>query len=256
MDPYLEHPTLWPDVHNRLIASISDELSPRLAPRYYVALGSRAYLLSLDEVVLVGRPDLGVVTPIATKPPAGAGKKTGGAAVLEVEVPVLDSVEETFLEIHQTQTGKLVTVIEILSPGNKLHTEGREDYELKRSQVFSTRTNCVEIDLLRAGAPMPIVGGSPRSDYRILVSRGARRPRAHLYPFSLRDVIPEFPLPLLPRDEELSLDIGKILHELYGHARFDLRLDYQKPPVPPIAPEDEAWARERVAESAPRRSDA
>jgi len=49
------------------------------------------------------------------------------------------------------------------------------------------------------------------------------------------------------------VDLGKILHDLYDRARFDLRLDYGKPAVPPIAPEDEAWAKERIAESAPRR---
>ena len=28
MDPWLEHPDLWPDVHNSLIASIRDALTP------------------------------------------------------------------------------------------------------------------------------------------------------------------------------------------------------------------------------------
>ena len=34
MDPFLEHPSLWPDIHNSLIAAIQDELSPQVAPRY------------------------------------------------------------------------------------------------------------------------------------------------------------------------------------------------------------------------------
>ena len=38
MDPWLESPSLWPDVHNRLIAAISDALTPLVAPRYYIAL--------------------------------------------------------------------------------------------------------------------------------------------------------------------------------------------------------------------------
>jgi Protein of unknown function (DUF4058) len=33
MDPYLEHPALWPDVHNRLMAALADDLSERVAPR-------------------------------------------------------------------------------------------------------------------------------------------------------------------------------------------------------------------------------
>jgi hypothetical protein len=33
MDPWLEHPAICPDVHNRLIATIADDLTPRVAPR-------------------------------------------------------------------------------------------------------------------------------------------------------------------------------------------------------------------------------
>jgi hypothetical protein len=36
MDPYLEHPSLWPDVHNSLIIAVRDTLAAQLAPRYYV----------------------------------------------------------------------------------------------------------------------------------------------------------------------------------------------------------------------------
>jgi hypothetical protein len=36
----------------------------------------------------------------------------------------------------------------------------------------------VEVDLLRAGDSMPLLGAAPTKDYRILVSRGNRRPRA------------------------------------------------------------------------------
>ena len=48
MDPYLEHPALWPDVHNRFIAAIADAAVPLVAPRYYVALERRGYLLKPD----------------------------------------------------------------------------------------------------------------------------------------------------------------------------------------------------------------
>lgn len=41
MDPYLEHPGLWPGFHNLLIANLADDLSPHLRPRYYVAVEQR-----------------------------------------------------------------------------------------------------------------------------------------------------------------------------------------------------------------------
>ena len=32
-DPYLKHPELWPNVHNRLIAAIADAVALLIAPR-------------------------------------------------------------------------------------------------------------------------------------------------------------------------------------------------------------------------------
>jgi len=240
MDPYLEHPALWPDVHNSLIAAIRDAIAPVVAPRYYVALERRAYLLKPDDIVFVGRPDIALVsdkTPVAT---AGAPTFNG---VMEVEVPMNDEVGENYLEIHEVKSGILVTIVELLSLTNKLHQEGREQYEQERAPVLATRTNLVEIDLLRAGEPIAVVGRPIHSDYRILISRGARRPRAQLYAFNLRQPIPQFPLPLLPKETEPLVDLDTILHELYQRARFDLRLDYIQPPVPPLSDEDAEWAK-------------
>src|SRR5947199_32906 len=61
MDPWLEHPALWPDVHNSVGAAIRDELTPCVAPRYYVALERRTYHLKPDDLVFVGRPDVAVI---------------------------------------------------------------------------------------------------------------------------------------------------------------------------------------------------
>lgn len=240
MDPYLEHPALWPDVHDSLIAAIRDALTPVLAPRYYIGLERRTYLLKPDDIVFIGRPDIAVIPGVEAPQPSLL--PLAMTDVLEVDVPMNDEVDENYLEVHEVTTGKLVTILELLSPVNKLHPQGREDYERKRDMVFRSRTNLVEVDLLRAGAPLPVVGKQVRSDYRILVSRGARRPHAHLYAFSLRQPIPQVPLPLLPGDSEPLLDINTILHSLYERARFDLRLDYSQPPAPPLAKADAEWA--------------
>ena len=105
-------------VHNRLIVSIADELVPKVAPRYFVGLEQHTYLCRPGGTVLVGEPDIGISrTPgIATAPGLRGSLSTAGVGVLEldVEVPVKDSVEEWYLEIHETATGKVVTVLEVL----------------------------------------------------------------------------------------------------------------------------------------------
>ncbi len=241
MDPFLEHPALWPDVHNRLIAALADDLSERVAPQYYVGLERRTYLLKADDLVSVGRPAL-AVAPASDAPVLAPQPTATSTLVLEVDVPMQDEVSENFLEIHEVKTGKLITIVELLSPVNKLHRQGREEYERKRGYVFRSWTSLVEIDLLRAGEPMPVIGARVRSDYRILVSRGAQRPRAALIAFALRQPIPAFMLPLLAGDAEPEVTLNRILHDLYGRARFDLRLDYTQPPVPPLAEADRVWA--------------
>ena len=243
MDPYLEHPALWPDVHNRLIAALADDVSERVAPRYYVGLERRTYPLKADDIVFVGRPDL-AVAPTSEPPILVPQPATAAALVLEVDVPMQDEVSENFLEIHEVKTGKLVTIVELLSPVNKLHQQGREEYERKRGYVFRSWTNLVEIDLLRAGVPMPVIGTQVRSDYRMLISRGTERPRAALVAFTLRQPIPSFLLPLLPDDAEPEVALNRVLHDLYRRARFDLRLDYTQPPIPPLSEADTLWARE------------
>ncbi len=247
MDPYLEHPALWPDVHNSLIAAIRDALVPLVAPKYFVGLERRTYLLKPDDVVLIGRPDIAVVERQPASPvlaPVAAG-----VAFLDVEAPLNDEVGETFLEVHEVETGRLVTLIELLSPVNKLHQQGRRDYEDKRAQVFRSRTNLVEIDLLHAGEPMPVVGREVQRDYRILISRGRDLPRAQLLAFNLRQPIPSFSLPLLPGDDEPLVELNTILHELYRRARFDLRLDYSRPPVPAPREDDMEWAELLIAQA-------
>jgi hypothetical protein len=166
------------------------------------------------------------------------------------EVPMGEDMEEVFLEVREATTGKAVTVLELLSPVNKLVSRGREAYEEKRAQALRTRTSLVEVDLLRAGQPMPVVGSSIPSDYRILVSRGATRPRAQLYAWTVRETIPAFPLPLLPEDAEPMVELGTVLHALYDRAGYDLRLDYARAPVPPLGAEDAAWAQQLTARHA------
>jgi hypothetical protein len=248
MDPWLELPAFWLEVHNRLITAIADDLTSKIAPKYYVGVEHHTYVTSAAGDVAVIRPDVFVRRTASRKRgPAVASPAPAGIGVIEmdVEVPMEIQVEQWYLEVRLVETRKLVTVIEVLSPWNKSAGPGRKDYLKKRRHIFKTRTSLVEIDLLRSGRAMPLSARHPvESDYRILVSRGTSRPRARLYAFGVRHPIPPIPIPLLPKDPESSLDLNAVLHALYERARFDLVLDYSKPPVPALGEEDTAWARE------------
>ncbi|MDP6112029.1 MAG: DUF4058 family protein [Planctomycetota bacterium] len=245
MDPYLEHPSIWPDLHLELIRASRAILAPAVAPNYYVAVEERAYLVAADAERFVGRPDVAVVD-IAEF--AGGT----GTAVLDtpvtVTLPEPEEVTERFLEVRDTESHKVVTVIEILSPTNKTHPEGREKYLMKRNQVIGSMTSLVEIDLLRAGDPMPM-NPAPGSHYRCMVSRSWERYEAKLYSFNVQDRIPRIPIPLRKTEKEPMLDPGELLAQIYDQVRYDLRVNYDLNPVPPLDGAASAWAHDLMESS-------
>jgi hypothetical protein len=162
---------------------------------------------------------------------------------------VSEEFREGYLELIDMATKEVVTVIEVLSPANKRRGEGREKYGSKRQKIFDSSTHLVEIDLLRGGEPLPVLGDSNESDCRILVSRSNQRPIADLYLFNLPDPIPAFPLPLRPEDVEPVLDLQALINQVYDRAGYDFEIDYSAEPVPALSEPDavwaDAWLRER-----------
>jgi len=243
MDPYLERRNVWPDVHSALIVATRDALAPQVAPAYYVAIEERMYIVALDSAEFIGRPDVAIITaPTEARPASESETAIAVASVAQtVVLPQFEEVRERYLEIRDTQTHAVITAMEILSPSNKVPGERREAYEEKRRQVLSTLTNLVEIDLLRGGKPMEMQP-LPQGDYRILVRAGWERPHARLYACSVRQALPEVPVPLRRGEPEARLPLGRLLTEIYARAHYDLRLDYRQPPEPPLSPRDAAWA--------------
>ena len=44
MDPYLEEPGLWPDVHHELLSVAREMLNRSLRPKYHVRIEERVYI--------------------------------------------------------------------------------------------------------------------------------------------------------------------------------------------------------------------
>lgn len=242
MDPYLESPELWSEVHNRLIVAIADDLANHLSNKYRVAIEKRTYLSGEEDSLLVGIPDVSIVSKLAKEnQPLSTMTMSPPTEPITVTVPMVEEVRESYLEIREVGTAAVVTVVELLSPKNKRFGEGRQAYERKRQQVLASVSHLVEIDLLRGGQPLPILGDR-KSDYRILISRGDRRPSADLYAFGVRQEIPRFPLPLALGDVEPLVDLQTLLKGIYDRARYHLAVDYQKPTQPPLSEEDATWA--------------
>lgn len=226
MDPWLEHPARWPNVHQSLITYSRDALQSQVGDRYFVSIGERVFV----EVSDPGHyPDVSIV---------------------EARTDAVAQPQEVFLEIFDGASGeRVVTVIEILSPSNKRPGPGRDLYVRKQVEVLAATTNLVEIDLLRAGEPTVAL---PRqwhgeSSYRVVVSKAVDRARRELYPISLRDRLPRVAIPLLEGDRPAVLDVQAVFNETYEKGGFGRRIDYGQPPIPPLGTEDHVWAEKVLA---------
>jgi len=62
-----------------------------------------------------------------------------------------DEHKEAFVEVRQRSDGRLITLIEVISPANKITSEGRRLYLHRRDEVRKMNANIVEIDLVLQG---------------------------------------------------------------------------------------------------------
>jgi hypothetical protein len=146
-------------------------------------------------------------------------------------------VTERRIVIRSSDHHAIVTVIEILSPANKLQgSAGRTSYLSKRRELLQSEAHFIEIDLLRTGSRAEPVPGMGRRDYLIWLSRSQDRMHVDYWPTPLESPLPTIPVPLLPRDRDVTLDMQAVLHDVYDHSGYVRRLDYSRPvPAPPLA---------------------
>src|SRR5262249_30439169 len=130
MDPYLEAPFVWPDVHSRLIVYLAEHLRPLLRPRYIAAVQTRVFIEGPDQERI---PDVGVRRTPATRPASAASALLEADPAVEVQVQELE-IQETYLHLLDVQTNhRVVTVLEVASPTNKYSGPGRDSYVGKQT---------------------------------------------------------------------------------------------------------------------------
>jgi len=246
MDPYLEQPALWASFHSRLIVALADAIESALQPEYYVEVESRTYLSEGEGGLLIGIPDVVVAAKATPSPSLSESRSPGSVSTQvqpqQVQIPMPEEVTERYLEIRDLETGDVVTAIEVLSPKNKQPGKGRIIYAEKRNQVLGSLTHLVEIDLLRRGKPfLPLADTAP-SGYRILVSVSTQRPTADLYQVSIRQPLPDIPIPLKQSDQPVMVHLQTIIAGVYTRGRYHSRINYKQPPPPPqLSEADQQW---------------
>lgn len=127
------------------------------------------------------RADVAIVA-VHAEPASGLLSQQTASMTAECELPMPIERQETFLVIRDRETMRVMTVMELLSPANKrTKGDGRHVYMMKRQEILSSPTQLVELDLLRGGMRLRVVGTLPAGDFYAIISRARRRPKCEVF---------------------------------------------------------------------------
>jgi hypothetical protein len=250
MDPYLER--RWGDVHTRLCAQISARLQS-LLPSGLRARTQEDVLLEDDAESSSAyfEPDISVIE----LPDADDLEAVGAVAVATQPIAVRHvrlPKRQRWIEILDSSDGyRLVTAIEILSPGNKAAGALNRSYLNKIRRYTDGAVNVVEIDLLRSrrdrlAVPESEIPDDRHADYYTSICRAKDRSLWLVYPMKLRDPLPAIPIPCREKDRDVVLELQPIMDQIYIDGAHD-DLKYDEPPEPPFSKADAKWAAGLIA---------
>ena len=251
MDPYLE--PRWSSVHSSLAVYAGDALNGLLPPGLLARSEERAIVAS-DEVDLreIG-PDVAVFERGLAEPTwDSGGAQTTVAEVVCVHLRKRE-FKQRYLEIRDARSaGRVITVIEFVSPTNKYPGDGLTKYRQKQDECRNGDVNLVEIDLTRAGdrsliMPIDCLKRKDRTTYQAWVSRAGELEKGWACRLPLTQRLPAVPIPLRPTDRDVLLDLQPLIDQIYEKGRYAEDLDYSEPLRPPLAPAEAEWAATLLA---------
>lgn len=246
MNPYLE--AHWRDVHASLVVYIRNQLQRKL-PSGLVARAEEGVFLDDTGEPLTYWPDV-LVKELRRKSGSELHEPSvpwgGETEVMEPVLIVAEPETERWVEIRDA-SGRVVTVIEVLSPANK-STAGLAAYRGKRSRFLAGGAHFVEIDLLREGRdalglPWNALPAREETTYRACVRRSSRPSQAELYLFPLRHRLLGIRIPLREGDPEIVLDLQPLVDQCFEDGGY-AALDFSRDPEPPLPPADAQWLAE------------
>lgn len=243
MDPWLEDEEFFRDMHHTLTIYLREALNAVL-PRGYVA--KTAELVWVDDE-LRREPDVSVFGK--NSPPDAAGVIAALPGMIAAgEERVSDPWEQPYLEILSPKGKRLVTAVEILSPSNKRAGDnGRTSYQQKQKEFRSAGVHLVELDFLRRGPhttaiPLARLRAAGEYDYHVSAMVAGGPARFYVAPIKLTDRLPAIGIPLDPGVPPATVDLQPLLDRCYDTGRYADEVRYARPPDPPLAPAQQAWA--------------
>jgi hypothetical protein len=209
MDPFLEDEKIWSVFHHQFVTCLYQILLPSLVDRYRARIAQRNYVI-----------EQALFTSI-----------------------VREEHHEEYIEVRQRSDGRLVTLIDTVSPANKTAPDGRKAYLDKRRDARTEAASLVEIDLILQGQPTLDYSrdGLPDWDYAVTVTRATQPERFEIYTATLQKRLPRFRLPLAADDRDTVLDLQAAFARCYDQGGFAAMIDYHRDPATSLDDDDRKW---------------
>jgi hypothetical protein len=216
MDPYLEDDKRWSHFQPLLVHALYQMLLPGLMDRYRARVGERQY----------------------------ASEQALFTSVVREEH------KEAFIEVRQRSDGRLITLLEVISPANKITSEGRRQYLERRAEVKTMNVHVVEVDLILQGQGLIDYAkdAAPTWDYAVVVTRWTHPDRYEIYSATLPKRLPRFRVPLASDDRDTVLDLQGALARAYDQGDFHKLIDYSRDPATKLSDDNRHWLDERLKE--------
>jgi hypothetical protein len=215
MDPYLESPSYCGDFLATFIPCWRRAINRALPRQYHARISVKVNWVMLE--VREGKP--------------------------------IPDMKEFSINVTHAPTEKLVAILKLLSPWNKEADSGWMEYSTNRAMVLRQNVHLIELDLLLGGRRLQMLSPLPAGDCFALISRSDQRPKSDVYAWTLRGRLPYIPLPLLPGDPDVVVDLSTIFADTFEMGGYGDYIDYTLPPAAPIPEIHREWVAE-LAKSA------
>lgn len=247
MDPFLEHPLLWPTLQQYVVNNLADRLGETLPRRYQAGIRERIYQEAPDGDLFPAGP------PPPQYCPVPMVQKAHGNGVRPItpcwNIPLTpQEVREPYVAI--TLAGapeRMVTVIEVLTLANKTAGHiGRHKYREQQRQLLAGSTNLLELDLLLGGqhtvvAPRERLLRRGSYDYLVCLSRARQRDFCEVWGFTLAQPLPQVPVPLAEDEADAIVDLQAVLRACYEAGSFQRWIDYSGEPYVELSSRQRRW---------------
>jgi hypothetical protein len=247
VDPYLEGSGLWRDFCHEFITAWRAALRSALPKHYEARIEEEIQLVELASgVARQIVPDVTVERRDAHAEQHPAEAWDASPEPVTLPLPVIEEeVRESWIEIRHRPDHSLVAVLELLSPTNK-RGEHRSKYLAKRRTVLRHHVHLVELDFLLDGDPIVPPYEYPPGDCFALVARGDRPGLCEVRAWSVRDRLPELPIPLKAPDLDVVVDLQATFERAFDQGGYADSIDYDRPPGVSLSEADLHWAAERA----------